>query len=117
MTSAISNPVELRSRGFQALVKELGWVNAVRFLRDYETGGGTTCANAAPSSRTGTPRRWSRRPCGRSRVSRRVERGHNALHVVDGTGPDAAARLLQGGPEPGVGGQVRPRREAGVGRA
>ena len=34
------NPVELRSRGFQALVKELGWVNAVRFLRQYETGGG-----------------------------------------------------------------------------
>jgi hypothetical protein len=40
MTSAITNPVELRSRGFQALVKELGWVNAVRFLREYETGGG-----------------------------------------------------------------------------
>ena len=32
--------VELRSRGFQALVKELGWVNAVRFLREYEAGGG-----------------------------------------------------------------------------
>ena len=40
MTSAITNPVELRSRGFQALVKELGWVNAVRFLREYEVGGG-----------------------------------------------------------------------------
>jgi hypothetical protein len=40
MTAAITNPVELRSRGFQALVKELGWVNAVRFLREYETGGG-----------------------------------------------------------------------------
>ena len=40
MTSAITNPVELRSRGFQALVKELGWVNAVRFLREYETGAG-----------------------------------------------------------------------------
>lgn len=40
MTSAITNPVELRSRGFQALVKELGWVNAVRFLREYEAGGG-----------------------------------------------------------------------------
>jgi hypothetical protein len=36
MTTAITNPVELRSRGFQALVKELGWVNAVRFLREYE---------------------------------------------------------------------------------
>ncbi len=40
MTSAITNPVGLRSRGFQALVKELGWVNAVRFLREYEAGGG-----------------------------------------------------------------------------
>lgn len=40
MTSAITNPVELRRRGFQALVKELGWVNAVRFLREYEAGGG-----------------------------------------------------------------------------
>ena len=37
MTSAITNPVELRSRGFQALVKELGWVNAVRFLREYDS--------------------------------------------------------------------------------
>ena len=40
MTSAITNPVELRSRGFQVLVKELGWVNAVRFLREYEPGAG-----------------------------------------------------------------------------
>jgi hypothetical protein len=40
MTSAITNPVELRSRGFHALVTELGWVNAVRLLRQYETGGG-----------------------------------------------------------------------------
>ena len=40
MMSVITNPVELRSRGFQALVKELGWVNAVRFLREYETGAG-----------------------------------------------------------------------------
>lgn len=40
MKSAITSPVELRSRGFQALVKELGWVNAVRFLREYEIGGG-----------------------------------------------------------------------------
>jgi hypothetical protein len=40
MTSTIANPVELRRRGFQALVKELGWVNAVRFLREYEVGAG-----------------------------------------------------------------------------
>jgi hypothetical protein len=40
MTSTIANPVELRRRGFQALVKELGWVNALRFLREYEAGAG-----------------------------------------------------------------------------
>jgi hypothetical protein len=40
VTPLISNPVELRARGFEALVKELGWVNAVRFIRDYETGSG-----------------------------------------------------------------------------
>jgi hypothetical protein len=40
VTSAITNPVELRSRGFQALVRELGGVNAVRFLGQYEAGGG-----------------------------------------------------------------------------
>jgi hypothetical protein len=36
----IHDPVELRERGFAALVKELGWVNAVRFLRQYERGQG-----------------------------------------------------------------------------
>jgi hypothetical protein len=30
------NPVELRQQGFDALVKTLGWVNAVRFLQQYE---------------------------------------------------------------------------------
>jgi hypothetical protein len=40
MTPVITNPVELRSRGFQALIKELGWVNAVRFLLEYESGTG-----------------------------------------------------------------------------
>jgi len=40
MTPVIINPVELRSRGFQALLKELGWVNAVRFLGEYESGTG-----------------------------------------------------------------------------
>jgi hypothetical protein len=33
-----ANPVELRIRGFKALVDALGWVNAVRFLRQYEPG-------------------------------------------------------------------------------
>lgn len=32
----ITNPVELRQRGFEALVASLGWVNAVRFLQQYE---------------------------------------------------------------------------------
>jgi hypothetical protein len=29
-------PVELRARGFEALVNALGWVNAVRFTQQYE---------------------------------------------------------------------------------
>jgi hypothetical protein len=35
-----ANPAELRARGFKALVNALGWVNAVRFLRQYEPGMG-----------------------------------------------------------------------------
>ncbi|MEX2215613.1 MAG: hypothetical protein WD768_15885 [Phycisphaeraceae bacterium] len=30
------NAVELRSRGFDVLVEALGWVNAVRFIQEYE---------------------------------------------------------------------------------
>ncbi|MDQ3624829.1 MAG: hypothetical protein M3463_20500 [Verrucomicrobiota bacterium] len=30
------DPVELRMRGFDALVKSLGWVNAVRFIHQFE---------------------------------------------------------------------------------
>jgi hypothetical protein len=40
MTSVIADPVELRRRGFEALVQAHGWVNAVRFLRQYEVGHG-----------------------------------------------------------------------------
>jgi hypothetical protein len=40
MSSIIVDPVELRRRGFEALVHALGWVNAVRFLRQYEVGQG-----------------------------------------------------------------------------
>jgi hypothetical protein len=36
----ISDPVELRRRGFSALVETLGWVNAVRFIQQYEKGAG-----------------------------------------------------------------------------
>lgn len=36
MTPIITSPVELRQRGFEALVTSLGWVNAVRFLQQYE---------------------------------------------------------------------------------
>lgn len=36
MTAMITDPVELRQRGFDALVASLGWVNAVRFLQQYE---------------------------------------------------------------------------------
>ena len=37
MRPVISDPVELRRQGFEALVNALGWVNAVRFLQQYET--------------------------------------------------------------------------------
>ena len=40
MSSIIVDPVELRRRGFEALVHALGWVNAVHFLRQYEVGQG-----------------------------------------------------------------------------
>ena len=40
LTSTILNPVELRRQGFAALVNALGWVNAVRFLQQYDTGEG-----------------------------------------------------------------------------
>jgi hypothetical protein len=36
----ITNHSELRERGFRALAAALGWVNAVRFLREYDTGSG-----------------------------------------------------------------------------
>jgi hypothetical protein len=37
MSANLLDPVELRRQGFEALVKALGWVNAVRFLQQYET--------------------------------------------------------------------------------
>jgi hypothetical protein len=40
MEDLAANPAELRARGFKALVDGLGWVNAVRFLRQYEPGVG-----------------------------------------------------------------------------
>ena len=40
MDKLITNQSELRNRGFQALTEELGWVNAVRFLRQYDPGSG-----------------------------------------------------------------------------
>jgi len=36
MSATLIEPVELRSRGFDALVRALGWVNAVRFIQQYE---------------------------------------------------------------------------------
>jgi len=36
----ITNQSELRHRGFRALTEALGWVNAVRFLRQYDPGAG-----------------------------------------------------------------------------
>jgi len=40
MIPAIHDPVELRRRGFDALVNALGWVNATRFIQQYERGQG-----------------------------------------------------------------------------
>src|SRR5260221_12400779 len=37
MGAILMDPIELRRQGFEALVKTLGWVNAVRFLQQYET--------------------------------------------------------------------------------
>mgnify|MGYP000257832078 CR=1 FL=1 len=36
MSVSILEPAELRTRGFEALVRALGWVNAVRFIQQYE---------------------------------------------------------------------------------
>jgi len=36
MSGVLLEPIELRTRGFEALVAALGWVNAVRFLQQYE---------------------------------------------------------------------------------
>ena len=40
METLITNPSELRNRGFRALAEALGWANAVRFLRQYDPGSG-----------------------------------------------------------------------------
>ena len=37
MSKTFLEPVELRSRGFDALVDALGWSNAVRLIQQYET--------------------------------------------------------------------------------
>lgn len=36
MTTMLIEPVELRTRGFEALSRALGWINAVRFIQQYE---------------------------------------------------------------------------------
>ena len=38
--STIANPAELRRRGLEILVRELGYLDAMRFLHQYETGQG-----------------------------------------------------------------------------
>ena len=34
--TTLLEPVDLRARGFEALVNALGWVNAVRFIHQFE---------------------------------------------------------------------------------
>ena len=36
MSDVLIEPVELRARGFEVLARSLGWVNAVRFIQQYE---------------------------------------------------------------------------------
>jgi hypothetical protein len=36
VSTTFMEPVELRARGFESLVRSLGWVNAVRFIQQYE---------------------------------------------------------------------------------
>ena len=38
--TVITNPAELRRRGLEVLVRELGYVNAMRFMLQSETGHG-----------------------------------------------------------------------------
>jgi len=40
MEQLITSQSELRERGFRALADTLGWVNAVRFLRQFDPGSG-----------------------------------------------------------------------------
>ena len=34
--TTLLDPMELRTRGFDVLARSLGWVNAVRFIQQYE---------------------------------------------------------------------------------
>ena len=36
MSTSLLEPGELRSKGFEALVNALGWVNAVRYIQQFE---------------------------------------------------------------------------------
>ncbi len=38
MDTLITSQSELRHRGFQGFTEALGWVNAVRFFRQYDPG-------------------------------------------------------------------------------
>lgn len=38
--TAIMKPVELRRRGLEVLIRELGYSNAMRFMLQYDTGRG-----------------------------------------------------------------------------
>jgi hypothetical protein len=36
MSTTLIEPADLRARGFEVLAQSLGWVNAVRFIQQYE---------------------------------------------------------------------------------
>ena len=52
MNTRIPSPGELRDRGFRALIRELGYADALRFLLQYESGYG----NYTEERRTILPR-------------------------------------------------------------
>jgi hypothetical protein len=73
MSHALLDPAELRQRGFDVLVEALGWVNAVRFMHQYETSRLDYTAE-----REGILPTWDK-----SELVRRLERGPNGKAVAE----------------------------------
>jgi hypothetical protein len=61
MDALIIDPRELRETGFRALSGAIGWVNAVRFLRQLDPGSGNYTEERQTILPSGMQRRSSRR--------------------------------------------------------